>query len=296
MYIELFIAYLEKQKRYSAHTIKAYRNDLIQFQEYVNKNYPHINLSHIHPTIIRSWFSELAMSGISTRTLKRKKTVLQSFYKYLIKSNIAEKNPLFNVQNFKLSKNLPHFIQKDQMSFIASFPFKDISSFPTIRDMMIIKTLYATGMRVSEITNLRTDDLDEARRIVRVKGKRNKERFIPIHDSLIEEIKIYKQRKKDFFGEKQIPDWFFLTDKGQKVYPRMVYRIVSDFLSTYTKSTKKNPHVLRHTFATHLLQEGADLNSIKELLGHANLSATQIYTHTNITYLKQMYEKFHPKS
>lgn len=296
MHIESFITYLEKQKRYSAHTVRAYKNDLLQFQAYLDKNYPQTDMAFVKSSIIRSWFSEMALEGISPRTLRRKKTVLQNFYRYLIKNNVTKKNPLLHISGFKLSKNLPHFVQKDQILSVITSPVDENLPFHAARDLMIFKMLYATGMRVSEITNLKNEDVDESRQILKVRGKRNKERFIPLHENFIKEFKIYQQIKRNFFVERPVPEWLFLTDKGQKIYPRMIYRIVSNYLSIYTKSTKKNPHVLRHTLATHLLQEGADLNSIKELLGHANLSATQIYTHTNITHLKKVYEKFHPKS
>lgn len=295
MLIDSFIAYLKKEKRYSLHTIKAYEKDLLQFQEYVQDHYPQETILTIKSFVVRSWLAELAFQQLAPTTLRRKKTALTTFYTFLRKNNYLANSPMVGISLPKIPKKLPDYLDKKQMESIISWSIQDNLPYATARDLLIFKTLYATGMRVSELTQLRTENIDFLRKEIKVTGKRNKQRIIPINNAFLAEIKTFIHIRNKTFPN-SLTSHLFLTDRGKPIYQRMVYRVVSTFITTYTHSSKKNPHLLRHTFATHLLQEGADLNAIKELLGHANLNATQIYTHTNIAHLKTMYDKFHPKS
>jgi integrase/recombinase XerC len=295
MLIEAFLAYLQKEKRYSHHTIKAYRTDLLQFRQYLEDHYPQENFLTIKSFVLRSWLAELAFQNISPTTLRRKKTAITTFYSFLRKNNYITKTPVMDVSLPKKSKKLPSYIDKKQIRDIIIWSLEETTPYETARDLMVFKTLYATGMRVSELIHLYIEDIDFSKKEIKVTGKRNKQRIIPVDDSFLDEIKLFISIRNKTFPSISTPN-LFLTNHGKPLYQRLIYRIVSDFITTYTHSSKKNPHLLRHTFATHLLEEGADINAIKELLGHASLNATQIYTHANLAHLKSMYEKFHPKS
>lgn len=237
---------------------------------------------------------ELMETGHTARTTNRKISSLKTYFRYLLKEGVVTVNPLNKVLTPKLEKRLPVFVNNKQMDHLLDdIEFGD--DFSGFRNQVIIETFYSTGARLSELINLKVTDVDVAQRTMRVLGKRNKERIIPLNPAYCDLLDNYlKARDDEFPGDRS--GWVFLTDKGNKAYSRMVYRIVNRFLSMVTTSDKKSPHVLRHTFATHMLNQGADLNAIKELLGHANLSATEVYTHNTFEKLKSVYKQAHPRA
>ena len=290
--ISSFCDYITHQKRYSTHTLTAYQNDLEQFQLFLFKQYNLTQSKEVTSLIIRSWIVELMEKEISPRSINRKISTLKSFYKYLLKNNIVENNPLLKVVTPKTAKRLPVFIGENEMANL----FNEITfnaDFEGIRDQLIIELFYSSGIRLTELINLNLNSVNLPSKTIKVLGKRNKERIIPIHENLIQLIINYlnEREKKELKN-----NYFFITNKGEKTYPKLVYRIVNKYLSMITTVSKKSPHILRHTFATHMLNNGADLNSIKEILGHANLSATQIYTHNTIEKLKNIHKQAHPKA
>jgi integrase/recombinase XerC len=243
---------------------------------------------------IRSWIVELMETGNSARTTRRKISALKSYFRYLLQEGIVTSNPVSKILTPKSDKKLPVFIHEKQMDHLLDdIEFGD--DFKGLRNRLIIETFYNTGTRLSELINLRLADVDFSQQTMKVLGKRNKERIIPMSRSFSDTLEKYAQAREAFFSGDN-SGWLFLTDAGNKLYPRMVYRVVTRFLSMVTTSDRKSPHVLRHTFATHLLNQGADLNAIKELLGHANLSATEIYTHSTFEKLKSVYKQAHPRA
>jgi integrase/recombinase XerC len=287
-----FLAYLQYEKRYSLHTVTAYRTDLDQFFEYLLRQYNIAEIQIVTHPMIRSWLVELMEHGISPRSITRKLTTLKSFYRYLLREGAVDTNPMRKIASPKISKRLPVFVEKDRMqNLLEEVDFGE--GYAAVRDKLILELFYATGMRLSELVNLKEADFNFHHDTIKVTGKRNKERLIPFAKKLETLIRLYLEEKKSTFGETEA---MFLTDKGNRIYPRMVYRIVTAYLGKVTTLEKKSPHVLRHTFATHLLNNGAELNAIKELLGHANLSATQVYTHNTIDKLKVIYKQAHPKA
>ncbi|MEI7897145.1 MAG: tyrosine-type recombinase/integrase [bacterium] len=287
-----FLAYLQYEKRYSDHTVTAYRTDLDQFHEYLQTQYNTINITEVTHPIIRSWLVELMENHVTSRTVTRKLTTLRSFFKYLVRESVLVVNPMQKITSPKISKKLPVFIEKDKMDLLLDkVAFED--GYPGIRDRLIIELFYSAGIRLSELVSLKETDIDFHYDTIKVLGKRNKERLIPFSNKMVFLMKVYLVEKRNSFGE---TNDMFLTDKGNRIYPRMVYRIVTHHLGKVTTLEKKSPHVLRHTFATHLLNNGAELNAVKELLGHASLSATQVYTHNTIDKLKRIYKQAHPKA
>jgi len=297
MLVEKFLDYLKFEKRYSLHTILSYKNDLSQFFEYLKLQYDTDQVNEVNYLIIRSWLVSLMQNNLSTRSVNRKKTTLKSFFKYLIKEKIVEVNPLNKVVSPKTSKRLPVYVEKAKMEkLIESEGVNFGEDYIGIRNMLIIEMFYATGIRVSELVNLKESDVDLHSLTIKVLGKRNKERIIPFGNVLKQKIEQYLNIKEKEFGIQNTDNQLFLSNNGKKFYQKLAYRVVNYYLSTITTLDKKSPHVLRHTFATHMLNNGADLNAIKELLGHANLSATQVYTHNTIEKLKNIYKQAHPRA
>ncbi|MFH1161564.1 MAG: tyrosine-type recombinase/integrase [bacterium] len=289
---EKFIEYIRFEKRYSPHTVTAYENDLTQFSDYLKNQYEIVDVCQADYLMIRSWLVFLIEEGISGRSINRKLTTLKTFFRFLIKNGVVEVNPMSRVSSLKSSKRLPVYVEQERMDFL--FDQVDFGEgYPAIRNRMIIEMFYSTGMRLSELVNLRESDIDLHQSSVKVLGKRNKERVIPFGRKMEDLLKKYLEEKHHTFPDQA---WFFLTDSGQKIYGKMVYRVVNHILAEASTLAKKSPHVLRHTFATHLLNNGAELNAVKELLGHSNLSATQIYTHNAIDKLKRIYQQAHPKA
>jgi integrase/recombinase XerC len=291
---ESFLKYLKYEKRYSQHTIRSYQDDLdqfISFCDFNENNFKPVNVDHKK---IRSWVVELVNNKISIRSVKRKISTLKSFYKYLLREGIVGYNPVDKVLTPKADNKLPAFINKKHMDILLD----DVdfgNDYKGIRNKLIIEMFYNTGMRVSELINLKINDLNITELKLRVIGKRNKERIIPFTRVFKESLQGYLNIRNDKFRSGNV-DYLFLTGKNNKMYPKLVYRIVNRYLNLITTIEKKSPHVLRHTFATHMLNAGADLNAIKELLGHSNLAATEIYTHNTFERLKSIYKQAHPRA
>lgn len=289
-----FLKYLNIEKGYSAHTVRSYGDDVRQFFSFCGfdaENPQHFTITHRH---VRSWLSYLLSNGYAPRSANRKLSSLRTFFSYLQREGKIASNPLARVIAPKSGKRLPSFVGEGEMEKLldtALFP----ATFTGQRDMLIVMLFYMTGMRLSELVDLRIDDFDPGNDTVRVMGKGRKERIIPVHPGLkaiIGSYFSYRDRVDANRNERRL----FITDKGKPVYPKLVYRTVKHYLSLITTLEKKSPHVLRHTFATHLLNNGAQLNAIKELLGHANLSATQVYTHNSFEKLKKTYQQAHPRA
>ncbi len=286
--LKSFEKYLLLEKRYSINTITAYIKDIKQFYKFINKSENNIILNS---ELVRNWIAYLLENNLNKKTVNRKISSLKTFYKFLIRENKIDKNPLDKISAPKNPKNLPQFIPEKDFDFLSEIFTDDFSG---IRDRLIIEILYLTGLRRIEIVNLSEKNINLNKKFIKVLGKRKKERIIPINDYLISLILKYQKIKTEkAFSNKTA---FFLTNKGNPIYESFVYRTVKKYLSKITTVKKKSPHILRHTFATHLLNNGADLNAIKELLGHANLSATQIYTHNSFEKLNKIYKQAHPRA
>jgi integrase/recombinase XerC len=292
MNIQNFLQYISNEKRYSGHTITAYQSDIQSFSEYLISSYETDNLSDASPQMIRSWVASLKEEGLNSNSINRKISALKSFYKFLLKKGEIQTNPTHKIYLLKKAEKLPVYIEKEQLKLYLDAGISE-DNFSDVRNKLIVELLYVTGMRQSELIGLKHEAIDFANKMLKVHGKRNKERIIPLSDSTIDELSTYISLKKKTFDITH--DWLIITDRGLKAYPKFIYRIVNRQLEGYT-STKKSPHILRHSFATHMLNNGADLNNIKELLGHSNLSATQVYTHNTIEQLKKIYNNAHPRA
>ncbi len=292
MELKSFLQYIKFEKRFSAHTVIAYENDLAQFLNYQKVTYETENPSEITHSMIRSWIVELMEKEISPRSVNRKITAVKTFYKFLLRQGKIIVNPMIKIQSPKTSKRLPIFVDESKMTLLFSGDnFGE--GFEAIRDRLMLELFYATGMRLSELIGLDDNSINVYECQVKVFGKRNKERIIPFTKKLKQLIDEYLNARGEIIEKAPA---FFVTDKGKKLYPKFVYRVVTHRLGTVTTLEKKSPHILRHTFATHMLNNGADIDSVKELLGHANLSATQVYTHNTIEKLKQVYKQAHPRA
>lgn len=290
--LNAFLAYLQFEKRYSVHTITAYSNDLVQFFDFVETQYEGIPYTHITGTMVRTWLASMKEEELTGKTLNRKISSLKSFYKYQIQQGQLAKSPMETVISPKVNKRLPAFVaEQDMEQLLTNLEFAE--GWKGYTEKMVIQLFYATGMRLSELIQCKEQQLDLSKRIVKVLGKGNKERMIPISPELANELKQYIQQKP---ATAQGNAHLFVTEKGKALQPRAVYSFVKFYLSQVTTLQKKSPHVLRHSFATHLMNNGADLNAVKELLGHASLAATQVYTHNTIEKLKEVFAKAHPKA
>ncbi|MFL5762335.1 MAG: tyrosine-type recombinase/integrase [Bacteroidia bacterium] len=291
-----FIQYLQFEKRMSPHTLTAYSSDLTQYITFLESAYSVNSVEDANHTVIRSWIVEMMDAKIAARSVNRKITTLKTFYKYLIREGVVGENPMVKVQTPKTSKRLPVFVEKKSMDqLLDNKKAAGELYFENDHDGILAKTLiemfYCTGARLSELINLKLVNVDQYSCQLKVLGKRNKERIIPYNEELRETISEYLE-----FRPAMAEEFFFLSKSGKKLYEKFVYRVVNKYLSSVTTLSKKSPHVLRHTFATHMLNNGADLNAIKELLGHSNLSATQIYTHNTVEKLKNIHKQAHPKA
>ena len=286
-----FLKYLELEKRYSPNTVSSYSVDLNQFQDYLKLTYD-TDVKSVNHQVLRSWVLHLTNS-IQSKSINRKITSLKSFYKYLFLIGEMKTNPSLKLSYSKVAKKIPAFIVEDQInSLLDNFVFQD--NYVGVLDRLIIDLFYSTGIRRSELINIKLFDVDLSANKLKVLGKRNKERFVPLNKELKKSIESYLEQRSNISSVID-KSFFLLTKKGKKLYPSLVYRRVRKYL-LMTSSNKINPHVLRHTFATHMLNNGADLNAIKEILGHANLAATQIYTHNSIKELKSVYNNAHPRA
>lgn len=292
--IASFLSYLKSEKRYSEHTVQAYESDLNSFSEYILKEKcltSFLEVRHLH---VRAWLIQLLQAGLKPKTIHRKKSALQSYFQYLLRAKCIEHNPMKKVSAPKLPKRLPVFIQEAQMEQLLQRE-NFTEDFSGMRDRYMIELLYATGMRRNEIINLSVADVNLANNSIKILGKGNKERIVPISSYIVDLHREYLKVAQNHF-EHWSKNSLFLTDKGDKMYPKFVYLKVKKYLTEVSTVDKKSPHVLRHTFATHLSDKGADINAIKSLLGHANLAATQVYLHNTIDQLKKVYNLAHPKA
>ncbi|MFM9027166.1 MAG: tyrosine-type recombinase/integrase [Bacteroidota bacterium] len=287
-----FIQYIRFEKRFSVNTVTAYQNDLDQFLSYAKDVYGIDDPAEIQHGVVRSWIVQLMEQKISTRSINRKITSLKTFFKFLLRKKEIKGNPMLKVQAPKTSKRLPVFVDQNKMDLL----FRDSDfgeGWIALRDKLLMELLYATGMRLSELIGIKDADIDPFQAQLKVLGKRNKERIIPFSDKMKPMLSEYVAARN---REVSSPEAFFVTEKGKPLYPKLVYRIVTHRLGEVTTLEKRSPHILRHTFATHMLNNGADINSVKEILGHANLSATQVYTHNTIEKLKEVYKLAHPRA
>lgn len=287
-----FLQYIRYVKHYSPHTVLSYEKDLEQFflfSGYTSES----DETQVTPVQVRSWLVHLMEKGNTARTANRKISALRAYFRFLCREGLTDSNPVTRVLTPKTDKKLPVFVQERQMDNL--FDVVDFEEgYEGERNRAMIGMFYQTGMRLSELTGLKINDMDLDQHTVKVLGKRNKERIIPLDTEFCEELKAYLKVRNGEFGDAE--PWVFLARTGNKVYPKLVYRVVRHFLSLVTTADRKSPHVLRHSFATAMLNRGADLNAIKELLGHASLAATEVYTHNTFEKLKSVYKQAHPRA
>lgn len=292
--LQQFSDYLKYQKRYSQHTVISYQNDLISFFDFIEITYGAIDIAEIRQSMVRSWLAELKEKGMESRSISRKISTLKSFFKYQLKEEVITTSPMTAIVAPKLNKRLPQFVEKDDVDTLfkaVEFP----ANWEGSTERLILQLFYNTGMRQAELVNLKESQVDFSKKVIKVLGKGNKERIIPVNTAVLAGLSEYLAAKRKEFEQ---PDtvYVLVNRKGVKLYPRYVYNVVNRYLSMVTTISKKSPHILRHTFATHLMNNGADLNAVKELLGHSSLAATQIYTHNTIEKLKDIHKKAHPKA
>ena len=289
-----FIDYLRLEKNYSHHTILAYERDIEEFSAFAKANYQQENLADIHYTQIRSWIVELVENGITNRTINRKVSSLKAYYKFLLKIGVIQLTPLAKHKALKTPTKIQvPFSQKEVAEVIAKLQAKD--DFESLRNLLVVELLYSTGMRRAELIGLTIGSLDQSQGIIKVLGKRNKERNIPLLPKIQKTLIAYLSERNKLAAHSN-NDPLIITKKGVKIYDVLVYRIINHYFSEASNKLKVSPHIVRHSFATHLLNESADLNIVKELLGHASLASTQVYTHNSIAALKDVYKNAHPRN
>ncbi len=292
MFLERFFNYITYEKRFSKHTILAYENDIAQYRQFLEmQEVDVLSANHHH---IRNWIVFLMELGTEANTVNRKVSSLRTLYKFLLKENLLDKNPTYHIITPKIPKKLPVFFEEAKLSQLLDSDVFE-KNFSGLRDRLVIEFMFGTGVRLSELISLKISDTDLNNQKIKILGKRNRERIVPLTKTLVLLITEYLCLKKDEFIDNN-SDNLIVTDKGLVAYPKLIYRIVKNYLSIISTQNKKSPHILRHTFATALLNAGADINSIKELLGHANLASTQIYTHNSIERIKSIYKQAHPKA
>lgn len=293
MYLSEFISYLTLEKKYSAHTVKAYQNDILEFKNFCGSNYEIEDIDTVEYVLIRHWIVELSEKQIDNRTINRKISSLKAYFKFLQKIDVTTVSPLSMHRALKTAKKIEiPFSELEMEKVLSEIEYAD--DFEGVRDELLIHVLYVTGMRRAEVISLKVSDVDFANMTIKVLGKRNKERLVPMLLETKEKFKIYLDNRKDL---KEINDgsYMFLTLSGNKLYETLVYRLIKKYFREVSSKVKTSPHILRHTFATHLLNKGADLNAVKELLGHSSLASTQVYTHNSIAELKKVHAKAHPR-
>jgi integrase/recombinase XerC len=290
--IQVFLDYLRFEKRYSQHTLISYQTDLEQFFDFLQHQYGDTNVQSITASLIRSWLAELKSVDNSSKTINRKISTLKSFFRYLMKQGIIKQTPMTTIISPKAGKRLPAFVdEKSTDTLFEDIDFGD--GWKGRTDRLILSLFYHTGMRLNELITLKEKHIDRHYQQIKVLGKGNKERIIPVSKELLDELQAYIIEKP---VNLEGIDTVFVNEKGKALYPKYVYNTVKEYLTLVTTLEKKSPHVLRHTFATHLMNNGAELNAVKELLGHSSLAATQVYTHNTIEKLKDIHKKAHPKA
>lgn len=292
--LQAYQDYLQKEKNYSLLTLRAYLDDIKSFQNYLLENHDQLPLEEINYSQVRSWIVALVESGIANKSINRKISSLKSYYKFLLKIKQIEFNPLFKHKSLKVPKKVQIPFSEKELTSVLEIELIE-NDFGSIRNKLIIELFYATGIRRAELINLKTNNIDKHNKTLKVLGKRNKERIIPLLDCTIDLLNIYNEERNKLI-QIQNPELLILSKNGKKLSETFVYRMINSYFSTVSEKVKKSPHVLRHTFATHLLNNGADLNSVKELLGHASLSSTQIYTHSSLSELQKVYKDAHPRN
>ena len=293
--VDFFLRYIETERRLSPHTVIAYRGDIEQLVAYLETHYDTAEAHKADFQMLRSWIMSLVESKLDHRSVNRKIATLRSFYGFLLRRKHIAVDPTTRIVALKTDKKLPIFVEESQTDFLLEeVAFAD--DFNGHRDRLVLEMLYGTGIRLSELIGLKTTDVHFFDRTIKVLGKRNKQRVVPAGEVLMACIEKYLAAYRSHFNTEGTPVYLLLTDDGEQTYPVLIQRIVKNYLGLVTTLSQKSPHVLRHTYATHLLNRGADLNAIKDLLGHSSLAATQVYTHNNIEQLKKTYQKAHPKA
>lgn len=294
MFIKEFVDYLFLEKKYSVHTVTAYKADLLSYVEFYEKEFDDQDISNSNYSQIRSWIISLVDKEVSNRTINRKVSSLKTYYKFLLKSEQIDQNPLAKHRALKASKKIQIPFSEDEVkNVLQDLQLGD--DFKSVRDRLIVELFYATGMRRIELVNLRLSDVDMSGKQVKVLGKRNKERYIPLIPSLLLTLRTYLELRSGLLLGADV-SFLLITEKGVKIYETLVYRIINSYFSKVSSKTKRSPHILRHSFATHLLNEGANLNAVKELLGHSSLAATQVYTNQSVAQLAKVYKQSHPRN
>lgn len=293
-----FLNYLEFEKRYSPHTLEAYQNDLLQLQDFLSHTYQLEDLKEVQALHLRAWLVALHEQGLTNRSINRKISTLKSYYHFLRKRHGLDRNPVRKLVSPRTEKRLPLVVRSEQMERLLALEQTGDPGFSTSRDALVTEILYGCGLRRSELIQLGLNDIDAGRNLLRVEGKGKKERWLPLSPALINKINHYIRLRRDYIHEKGLPEpgHLLITDAGEPLYPKWVYNRVKAQLGLVTSITRRSPHILRHSFATHLSDAGADLNAVKTLLGHASLAATQVYMHNSVEKLKEIYRQAHPKS
>lgn len=294
MSFQTFTDYLQLEKKYSPHTVTAYLKDLEDFQKFASEEYQYSEIVTVNYSIVRSWIVSLVDSGISNRTVNRKISSLKTYYKFLLKTSQIEINPLAKHKALKTSKKIQVPFSENEIGNVMEL-FREKEDFEGVRDRLVVELFYSTGIRRAELIHIRLVDISFSQKSVKVLGKRNKERIIPLLPTVLESLSHYLSIRAQLENIKD-SEYLFLTQKGVKIYETLVYRIINSYFSKTSEKVKKSPHILRHSFATHLLNEGADINSVKELLGHSSLASTQVYTQNSIAKLKEVYKNAHPRN
>ena len=283
-----FIQYISSERRFSEHTIQSYQTDLQQFLNYLDSEFDIQELDKVNFQIIRTWIVSLLENGISPRSVKRKISTLKSYFRFLIRDSIIKENPMSRIIAPKSTTKLPVFMPQNEIeNLLNKLQFED--NFLGKRNKLIIELFYVTGIRLSELINIQVKDIDFINESIKIFGKRNKERIIPLSKNMAHAI-------QEFISSHNLQHFLFTNNDAKKLYTKLVYRVVNKYIGEISSISKKSPHILRHTFATHMLNNGADINAIKDLLGHANLSATQVYTHNTIEKIKSVYNQAHPRA
>lgn len=293
MLLSPFIDYLTLERNYSKHTILAYERDLQVFFEFIENAFSETDPTAVNYSMIRSWIVSLVEQGIANRSINRKVSSLKTYYKFLLKTEQIKATPLAKHKSLKVSKKIQVPFSETEIDEVITL-LAHPEDFKTARDKVIVELFYSTGMRRAELINLKLKDIAAGQGYIKVLGKRNKERLIPLLPAVMNSVQEYIKYRNEIDMEDE--EYLLLTNKGKKIYETLVYRLINSYFSQTSQKVKKSPHILRHSFATHLLNEGADLNAVKELLGHASLASTQVYTHNSIATLKEVYRKSHPRN
>lgn len=294
MSLKSFTDYLLLEKKYSAHTITSYKKDIESFGKFILNEYQTDSIDQVNYQQIRNWIVSLVESGISNRSINRKTSSLNSYYKFLLKIDIIVSNPLTKHKALKTNKKVQIPFSEQEMNLVLNALTLE-KDFEGLRNKLIVELFYATGIRRIELIQIKLSDIDLHNKTLKVLGKRNKERYMPLINIVIDSLSSY-MIERNSLNNIIDSDYLFLTKKGVKIYENLVYRIINDYFSNVSSKVKRSPHIIRHSFATHLLNQGANLNAVKELLGHTSLAATQVYTHNSITELKKVYSNTHPRS